>query len=51
MPRDTNSSQQGGHDVQQPQHVRFTSDLHLDPANILRYCNRPFRDVGHRTSP
>ena len=23
----------------------FTSDLHLDHANIIRYCGRPFQDV------
>lgn len=25
----------------------FTSDLHFSHANILRFCNRPFRDTDH----
>lgn len=25
----------------------FTSDLHLGHANIIGYCDRPFRDVDH----
>ena len=24
----------------------FTSDLHLYHGNIIKYCGRPFRDVG-----
>lgn len=27
--------------------IFITSDLHLGHANIIRYCNRPFRNVDH----
>lgn len=27
--------------------VFFTSDLHFDHSNIIKYCNRPFRDADH----
>lgn len=29
--------------------VFFSSDQHFGHANILRYCERPFRDVDHQT--
>lgn len=27
--------------------VRFTSDTHFGHANIIRFCDRPYRDVHH----
>ena len=27
--------------------IFFTADLHLDHANIIKFCNRPFNDVEH----
>ncbi len=30
--------------------IFFTSDLHLDHANIIKYCKRPFLDVNDMNS-
>ncbi len=27
--------------------IYFTADFHLDHANIIRFCDRPFRNVQH----
>ena len=26
--------------------IWFSADFHLDHANIIKFCNRPFRDIG-----
>ena len=27
--------------------IHFTADLHFSHSNIIKYCNRPYRDIEH----
>lgn len=44
-PNNKNNREEDLQRVFEPDNVWFTSDTHFFHENILRYCNRPFRDV------
>lgn len=44
-PNNKNDREEDLQRVFEPDNVWFTSDTHFFHENILRYCNRPFRDV------